>query len=47
MISKIGEWVGKYIKSYDIFKVSYSKQNALEYWKRIEGIDQPVMKKRR
>ena len=45
-MKKILSSIGKYIKSCDIFKLSYKREDTLEYWKYLEHIDQPVIKKR-
>ena len=47
MLKKIYRPIWKYMKSCDMFKVSYKREDTLEYWKYIEGIDRPVIKKRR
>ena len=38
--------VQKYIQNCELFKVAHKRENTLEYWRHIEGIDQPVIKKR-
>jgi len=36
----------KYTTNSDMFKMSTKPADAYAYWKRLEGIDQPVRKKR-
>jgi len=46
MLTKIYSMVQKYTTKFDIFKMSHKPVDAFAYWKRLEGIDQPVRKKR-
>ena len=46
MLNKIYKPIWKYMKNCGFFRVSYKREDTLEYWKYIEHIDQPMKKKR-